>query len=201
MLPLTSRLLKNIRETLWPRMGYRRYAVYLTRRTQRLAASPHAIAAGIASGAAVSIFPFIGFHFMLGFVLAYFTRGNMLAAAIGTAAGNPITFPIFFAATYQIGSFIWPGDTSQAEALLEGQQMTDIMSQLFTEGAHGLWPVLRSMIIGAVPLSILCWVALYFVVKVFVTRSRARRAARRAARAAAEAAAAAAGQEPARPAE
>lgn len=186
MLPFTSRFLKNVRETLWPRMGYRRYAVYLTRRTQRLAASPHAIAAGVASGAAVSIFPFIGFHFMLGFVLAFITRGNMLAAAIGTALGNPVTFPFFFAATYQIGNFILPGDNRQAEAALAGQQMTDIMSRLFTEGANELWPVIRSMIIGAVPLSIITWLGLYFAVKIFVIRNRARRAARRAARAAAE---------------
>jgi hypothetical protein len=85
----------KLRNMLWPRMGLRRYGTYLRKRVMRLSASPHAIAAGVASGAAVSMFPLIGLHFFLGFVLAYVTRGNMLAAAFGTAWGIRLPFHSF----------------------------------------------------------------------------------------------------------
>ena len=48
---------KKVREFFWPSMGPKRYAAYLARRTQRLRASSHAVAAGVASaswGAGVS---------------------------------------------------------------------------------------------------------------------------------------------------
>jgi uncharacterized protein len=173
---------KRVREFFWPSMGPRRYAMYLARRTQRLSASPHAVAAGIASGAAVSIFPFVGFHFILGFVLAFFTRGSMLAAAIGTAVGNPITFPFIFAATYNLGRLLLPGDQTAAEALLEGTEMSDLMGNMFVDGLAGIWPVMQSMIVGAIPLSILTYLGIYAAVRLLVTRARARRAARLAAR-------------------
>ena len=173
---------RRLREFFWPSMGPRRYATYLARRTQRLRASPHAVAAGIASGAAVSIFPFVGFHFLLGFVLAFFTRGSMLAAAIGTAIGNPITFPFIFAATYNLGRFVLPGDQRAAERLLADQEMTDVMGGMFTNGLDGVWPVVQAMIVGAIPLSILTYLVIYAVVRILVTRARARRARRLAAR-------------------
>lgn len=179
-------LFKRVREFFWPSMGPKRYAAYLARRTQRLRASPHAVAAGVASGAAVSIFPFIGFHFLLGFVLAFFTRGSMLAAAIGTALGNPVTFPFIFAATYNLGRLILPGDQRDAEALLAGTEMTDLMGDMFTDGLAGIWPVMQSMIVGAIPLSIITYLAIYAAVRTLVTRARARRAIRLAAKRAAQ---------------
>lgn len=176
---------KRVCEFFWPSMGPKRYAKYLARRTQRLSASPHAVAAGVASGAAVSIFPFVGFHFILGFVLAFFTRGSMLAAAIGTALGNPITFPFIFAATYNLGRLILPGEQKDAEALLKGTEMSDLMGNMFVDGLAGIWPVMQAMIVGAIPLSILTYLGLYTLVRVVVTRTRARRSARLAARRAA----------------
>ena len=40
---------------------------------------------------------------MLAIVLAFLLRGNLLAALIGTFFGNPITFPVIAAASYNIG--------------------------------------------------------------------------------------------------
>jgi uncharacterized protein (DUF2062 family) len=179
-------LWRRLREFFWPSMGPKRYAAYLARRTQRLRASPHAVAAGVASGAAVSIFPFVGFHFLLGFVLAFFTRGSMLAAAIGTAVGNPITFPFIFAATYNLGRLILPGEQRDADAMLADTEMTELMGGMFTDGLAGVWPVMQAMIIGAIPLSIITYLAIYTVVRLLVSRSRARRAVRLAAKRAAQ---------------
>lgn len=176
------RWLRRLGDFLWPAMGPKRYIVYLARRAQRLRATPHAVAAGIASGAAVSIFPFIGFHFLLGFVLAFFTRGNMLAAAIGTAVGNPLTFPLIFAATWHLGQLLLPGRQRAAEAMLADTEMTEVVGSMFTDGLGGVWPVLQAMIVGAIPLSILTFALFYGLTRALVTRARARRAARLAAR-------------------
>lgn len=159
-------------------MGFKRYGAYLVKRTQRLRASPHAVAAGVASGAAVSVFPFIGFHFILGFIVAFFTRGSMLAAAIGTAFGNPFTFPFIFAATYNIGRFLLPGEQDAAEAMLKGNDMKDLVSNMLTNGLKSVWPVFEPLLVGAIPLSIVTYLGFYAVVRILVTRARARRAAR-----------------------
>lgn len=170
--------LARLKDFIWPSMGPKRYMIYLGRRAQRLRASPHAIAAGIASGAAVSVFPFIGFHFILGFVLAFFVRGNMLAAAIGTAFGNPFTFPIFFALSYQIGKTVLPGEQRAADSIMAEANVTDLVAQMFSEGFAGLWPVLQAMIIGAIPVALVTFAAFYLLTRTLVTRARRRKAER-----------------------
>src|SRR5690606_19649771 len=131
-----------MRDLVWPRMGLRRYGTYLRKRVLRLSASPHSIAAGVASGAAVSMFPLIGLHFILGFVLAFITRGNMIAAAVGTAWGNPFTFPFFFAAAYGIGDWLMGGGgisaAENAQLAATGAQLSQ--GGLFSGGLDTLWP-------------------------------------------------------------
>ena len=172
-------LWNRIRDTVWPRMGLRRYSAYLRKRVMRLSASPHAIAAGVASGAAVSMFPLIGVHFLLGFVLAFATRGNMIAAAIGTVWGNPLTFPLFFAASYAIGDWLTGGGGVSAS---EGARLEATGAQLsqglFAEGFQAIWPTFKTMMIGGLPLAIVVFAAFYVVVRLVVTRFRALRQAR-----------------------
>ena len=172
-------LWNKIRNNLWPRMGMRRYSAYLRKRVMRLSASPHAIAAGVASGAAVSMFPLIGLHFFLGVVLAFATRGNMIAAAIGTVWGNPLTFPLFFAASYAVGDWLTGGG---GVSVSEGKQLQatgeQLSNGLFSEGFHAIWPTFKTMMIGGLPLAILVFGVFYVVVRLVVTRFRAMRQAR-----------------------
>src|SRR5690606_12123881 len=79
---------------------------YVAKRVLRLSASPHAIAAGFAAGVFASITPFVGLHFFLAGVIAWVTGGNLVASALGTAFGNPITFPLIWAGTYRLGRWI-----------------------------------------------------------------------------------------------
>lgn len=79
----------------------------LLRRLLRLGSDPHAVAAGFASGAALSCTPLFGLHFLLAFALAWVVRGHMIAAALGTAVGNPITFPVFVSGAYGLGTFLF----------------------------------------------------------------------------------------------
>ncbi|WP_127144345.1 DUF2062 domain-containing protein [Pelagibacterium montanilacus] len=159
--------LVRLRDIVWPRMGLRRYLVYLQKKVLRLTASPHAIGAGIASGAAASVFPLIGLHFFLGFILAFLTRGNMLAAAIGTAWGNPITFPLFFSLTYQFGSAIQEMVRTPAAdiGVIDGASTEALSGGLLSVDIWQIFPLFQTMMIGAVPLAVFTWLFFYFVVR------------------------------------
>jgi len=172
-------LWNRIRDNLWPRMGMRRYSLYLRKRVMRLSASPHAIAARVASGAAVSMLPLIGVHFVLGFVLAFATRGNMIAAAIGTAWGNPLTFPFFFAASYAVGDWLTGGGGVNASEVAELEATgAQLSNGLFSGGLHAIWPTFKTMLVGGLPLAVLVYGVFYVVVRLVVTRFRTLRQAR-----------------------
>ncbi len=83
----------RLREIMAPRKGWRRGYQYLGKRMQRLPDTPHRIALGLACGVMASFTPFFGFHFVIAAALAFLLRGNILASAIGTFIGNPLTFP------------------------------------------------------------------------------------------------------------
>lgn len=175
-------LAERIHNAIWPKMGLWRYAKYLKNKVLRLSATPHAVAAGFASGAAVSIFPFIGLHFLLGFVLAFFVRGNMLAAALGTAVGNPLTFPLIFSATYQLGgAMLGAFGPSRREAALAEAQSAEILSEgVFSASLDVILPALRTMSVGAIPLSLLTFGICYLLVYKLVSRFQEARRQRRA---------------------
>lgn len=172
---------ERIQNAIWPKMGLWRYAKYLKTKVLRLSATPHAVAAGFASGAAVSIFPFIGLHFLLGFVVAFCVRGNMLAAALGTAVGNPLTFPVIFSVTYRLGDLtLGAFGPNRREAARAEEQSAEIISEgLFSASLDALLPALRTMSVGAIPLSLLTFGLFYLVVYKLVTRFQEARRQRR----------------------
>lgn len=96
-LPFPTRL----RGFLFPRRGWRRGIEYLAHRMRRLPDTPHRISLGFSCGVFMSFTPFFGLHFILAAAVARLIRGNALAALIGTAAGNPLTFP--FIASISLG--------------------------------------------------------------------------------------------------
>ena len=94
---------KKFRETIWPSQGWKRTFLYYRHRVFRTGDSTYRITAGLASGAAVSWSPFIGTHFFQAVFLSWVLRANPLAGFIGTAWGNPWTFPLIFWLGYTIG--------------------------------------------------------------------------------------------------
>ncbi len=80
----------------------------------------------------------------------------MIAAAFGTAFGNPLTFPLIFAAAYRIGIYLlgrqpsdWVGEAN----------LFSLLGQL---DFGPLWhPILKPMLIGGLPLAALCGAAFY----------------------------------------
>lgn len=179
-------LFHRARTFLWPRRSFSRSFQYVTKRILRLSATPHAVAAGVAAGVFISWTPFIGLHLILAAALTYILAGNMLASALGTAFGNPLTFPIIWSATYNLGKFLQDG------RILEGRSDIDLISAIRMSQfrVHGLWdhlaalwpPLLKPMLLGALPLGLItaaiCYALTYWAVLTFREQKRKRLAAR-----------------------
>jgi len=138
-------------------------------RLARMRATPHKLALGFAAGAFASFTPFVGFHFIIAAIVAAIARGNLIASAVGTVVGNPITFPFIWLASYNLGSVLL-GQSSKESIELTPMQ---ISAPLFSEGPitvlTGLWikmePVLYPMLLGGSLLGLLCAVACYGFVR------------------------------------
>lgn len=94
------------REAVWPRGGWARAASYVKHRLRRLPGSPGSIGRGVAAGVFASFTPMFGLHFILAALLAKLARGNIVAALLGTFAGNPLTFPFIAFASMELGHWI-----------------------------------------------------------------------------------------------
>ena len=99
----------------WPQKGFIRGWIYLMMRILRIRSSDYSLAAGIASGVAVSFTPLIGFHFILAGVLAWLVRGNLVMAMIGTVIGNPWTFPLIWVLIHSVGVSMLGAPSSETD--------------------------------------------------------------------------------------
>jgi uncharacterized protein (DUF2062 family) len=169
----------RVRNVIWPKMGLSRAWRYLVHRMARMKASPHAIALGFAAGAFASFTPFVGLHFILAGLIALALRASILASAIGTVVGNPLTFPFIWLTTYNVGAALL-GRETKGEVVLDvpaGSEsavnagMMDVAGRLFDR----IEPVFLPMIIGGTLLGLACAAACYFIVHVSVDRFKKRR--------------------------
>lgn len=99
-------VVQKLRLILLPPRGWLRPVQYLRHRLLRLPDEPQRIARGLACGIFVSFTPLFGFHFLLAAACAWLVRGNVMAAFLGTAVGNPITFPLIAALSVEIGRML-----------------------------------------------------------------------------------------------
>ncbi|WP_424933929.1 DUF2062 domain-containing protein [Amaricoccus macauensis] len=133
-LPFFSRL----REVVYPQKGWRRGIEYLGHRVRRLPDTPHRISLGVACGVFASFTPLFGLHFILAAGLARVVRANILASLIGTAFGNPLTFPFIASVSLKTGrTIVGHGPTgSNFQLLIEA----------FKDFFSGLWQSLLSLV-------------------------------------------------------
>jgi hypothetical protein len=173
-----SNLTQRLRVAVWPRVSWSRSAQYFKQRVVRLSGSPHAIALGVAIGSGVSFTPFLGFHIVLGLVIALLVGGNLVATALGTAFGNPLTFPLIWASTYRVGQAILGTPPVRGE--------DNIAHSLAVRSFDALWPIVKPMMVGAVPLGLVggavMYVLTYQAIRAFRAIRNDRLAARRRAR-------------------
>lgn len=157
-------------DIMWPRIGWKRAAVYWMRRVSRLPGSSYSISAGFAFGAAVSFTPFIGLHILISAIMSYFARANIFAAAIGTIVGNPWTFPFIWVWIYSLGTWMgvggMPEDMAEMQfAELFGNTVASALRFDWDFLVQIAWPIFGPMLAGSVPTFIIAWVIFYFVIK------------------------------------
>ncbi len=160
----------RLRHALWPRAGWARASRYLAKRAIRIAATPHAVAAGLAMGALSSFTPFLGLHFLLAFALAALLGGNMLAAALGTAIGNPLTFPLIWAASFKLGRWVL-GEPGGQE--LVGEPVNLLRDSYFNVGPM-LWPMLVGGLVMGLPIALVVYIVARGTVAAFQRQRRER---------------------------
>ncbi len=144
-----------VQSFVWPKAGWGRASRYIAHRVRRLPGTPYRIAAGFACGAAVSFTPFIGLHFVFAALLALLLRGNVVASAIGTAVGNPWTFPFIWVWTFALGQWL-----IGAEAASD-LPVTLSLSYIFERPLDVLWP----MTLGALPTALVVWMGTFWTAR------------------------------------
>lgn len=148
---------QKVRNFFAPSKGLRRGFKYIWQRISRIKATPYAIAFGVAAGSFASCTPFFGFHFIIAAVIAYAFKGNLVASALGTFVGNPLTFPIFWVINSRIGGFVLGNDV--VIPLPSGKHQKH-----FFKGFEEMWVNLKPIIIGSVPLGLVVGAIMYFIV-------------------------------------
>lgn len=173
--PLWERVLS----WFWPRRGWKRAGSYVLRRVSRMPGTPHVIAVGFSAGVFASFTPFMGFHFMIGFLLAYILRGSLIASAFGTFVGNPITFPFIWILTYRTGLFLLGMDVPEKVAIelptSTWWMLFNDPNQLWRQFWDQLWPLVRPMTVGGVPIGITMALLFYFPLKAAVAAYQRKR--------------------------
>ena len=172
-------LLRRVRNFFWPEIGFQRAAKYISHKVNRISGSPHAIALGFAAGAFASFTPLIGLHFVVAALIAWAIGGNLLASAIGTSVGNPLTFPFIWFVTHNTGSFLL-GQEGREEISISAPEagMKLLFTnpvQFFAELWAGLEPVFFPMCVGAIPLGLSCGIVAYLLLKPAVGKYKERR--------------------------
>ena len=158
----TNRFTRAAVAFVWPRKGFIRGWIYIAIRILRLRSTDYALAAGFAAGVFTSMTPFLGIHFVIAAGLAWLIRGNIMMSLMGTFAGNPWTFPLFWFGTYSAGAWILGVDTTEH----------DISRLDFTLLMEYPGTVLVSMTVGSLALGLPVAAFVLLVGYVFAARIR-----------------------------
>jgi uncharacterized protein (DUF2062 family) len=163
----TESLWERMRVHMWPRRSWSRSGRYIVYRLRRLSATPHAIALGFGIGAFAAMTPFIGTHMVMAALLAWAIGGSMVAAVLGTFLGNPVTYPFFWFASYKIGNILLGTHGTKKHI--------DLTHGIFESSFAKLWPILKPMALGSIPLGLALAAGCYFLVKPMVEAYQHRR--------------------------
>lgn len=160
-------LLGRMRVHLWPRRSWSRSSRYVVYRLRRLSDSPHAVAIGFAAGVFSAVTPFLGTHMIMAALIAWAIGGSIVAALLGTFIGNPLTYPVFWYSTYEVGNLMLGGTVAK--------QRIDLSDGIFQSSLEQLWPILKPMSLGTIPVGLALAALSYVLVKPMVEAYQHRR--------------------------
>lgn len=172
---------ERISTFLWPRRSWIRSARYVLLRLKRLKSSPHRIAVGCAAGVFASFTPFLGFQMMSAGIIAWALGGSIIASALGTFAGNPLSYPLIWLSTFNLGSRMI-GQTASAQAAdlsHRAEALRNSVNHFSVDTAphllETLWPLVKPMAVGSLPMGGAAAVFSYFAVRRLIETSQAQR--------------------------
>ena len=145
-------------------MNYREKIHQFITRFKEINGDPHYVALGMAIGVFIGVTPTIPFHTVLALFLAFVLRGSKAAAAIGVWFSNPLTIPLFYKGSYDLGISILGNSApfgTEYESILE----------LLKLGAN----VTIAMVTGGIILGIFPGIAAYFITRRIFTKIRLRK--------------------------
>ncbi len=160
-------ILERIRVHLWPRRSWSRSTRYILYRLKRLSDSPHAVALGFAVGVFSAATPFLGTHMVMAALIAWAIGGSIVAAVLGTFFGNPLTYPLLWYTTYQVGHLMLGGRAVKHNI--------DLSNGIFQSSLEKLWPILKPMSLGCIPVGLALAAVSYVLVKPMVEAYKHRR--------------------------
>lgn len=171
----------RLRCLFWPRRSWTRSTKYVLLRLKRLPSSPHRIAVGAAAGVFAVFTPFLGAQLMLAGIIAWVMRGSLLASFLSSFVGNPLTYPIIWFATFNLGNVLIGGKATARLVNLRGQGEAlwdSIVSGSLEGAAHALeslWPIVKPMVVGSLPLGFLAAALSYVGVRRLIGAAQLRK--------------------------
>lgn len=163
----------QLRELVAPRKGWNRGILYIYARIRRLPGSPHSIALGLALGVFMSFTPLFGLHVVVALLFSWLLGGNLVAAVLGTASGNPLTFPLIAPLCIRLGNLLL-GTRASEEA---GEKITS--QSLLLRFPQLLEDVLLPYLAGGVLLGAIVAVGCYLATRAVVATYQMARRRRR----------------------
>jgi uncharacterized protein len=149
----------RLKSFFWPKKSYWRSLQYYGKRILRIRATPHALAAGFATGIFAAFSPALGIHILMALALSWIFGGNLIAAALGTTAANPLTFPLMITGELKLGRLFFGGDPATHVPL----HKIGLMLTHFDFG--GMWvPVFKPLLLGSVLLGVIFAIPVYFAI-------------------------------------
>jgi uncharacterized protein (DUF2062 family) len=100
-------------------------------------------------------------------LIAWIVGGSIVAAVLGTFLGNPLTYPLLWYSTYQIGNLMLGGRAAKHHI--------DLSNGIFQSSLAKLWPILKPMSLGCIPVGLALAALSYVLVKPMVAAYRHRR--------------------------
>lgn len=131
-----------------------------TNRVKNFSGDPHYVAMGMAIGVFVAATPTMPFQTAIAIALAYILRSSKAAAAIGVWLSNPITFPVFYLASYKVGTLLF-GISASYDA---GGKPVDILKL----GAD----ITVAALTGGIIIGLCLAIATYFITRKIYTKMR-----------------------------
>jgi uncharacterized protein (DUF2062 family) len=133
--------------------------------------TPHAVGLGLATGVFAAFVPVLGAQMLIAVAIAWMGRASIGAALLGTWAGNPLTWPAMWVASYVIGATLLGEAGAMTVDELRGllTRLGDHSMQpigwfaMIESGATLLWPILKPLFVGGLVLGLISGCALYFI--------------------------------------